>query len=185
MKGTMVLLAVLGLLFGIAYISFPKTIRVPLPTSLFTPSPQTTTSIPLAPTYAKVTKVIDGDTIELENGQKVRYIGIDTPETNHPTKRVECYGKEATQRNKELVAGKIVRLEKDVSEIDRFGRLLRYVYIENTATPSASIFVNELLVKEGYAFAATFPPDVKYSELFLSAQQEARKNNKGLWKNCR
>ena len=124
-----------------------------------------------------VTKIIDGDTIEVKiNGEKkrVRYIGIDTPETVHPSKPVECFGKEASNRNKELVKGKMIRLEKDVSETDKYGRLLRYVYIDDD-------FINLRLVAEGYANVVTYPPDVKYSEQFLKAEQEARKSDLGLW----
>lgn len=124
-----------------------------------------------------VARVIDGDTIEIEGGQKVRYIGIDTPETVDPRKPVQCFAIEATKKNKELVEGKRVRLEKDISETDKYGRLLRYVYVDG-------IFVNDYLVRQGYAYASTFPPDVKYSEQFLAAQKEARENNRGLWKEC-
>ena len=125
----------------------------------------------------KVVKVIDGDTIELENGQKVRYIGIDTPELVHPSKPLECFAKEAQEKNKELVLGKEVTLEKDISEIDKYGRLLRYVWVEN-------ILVNEILVQEGYAQVSTYPPDVKYQERFIEAQRKAREENKGLWSGC-
>lgn len=132
----------------------------------------------------KVKRVIDGDTIELETKQKVRYIGVDTPELHDPRKKIECYGKEAMEENKKLVEGKMVRLEKDISETDKFKRLLRYVYIPTEASPSG-IFVNDYLVKEGYAFASTFPPDVKFANLFLLSQQEAKAENKGLWSKCR
>lgn len=125
----------------------------------------------------KVTKVIDGDTLELEGGQKVRYIGIDTPETKHPAKGVQCFGKEAAAKNKELIEGKEAIIEKDVSETDRYGRLLRYVYIGN-------LFINDYLVREGYALASTYPPDVKYQDQFREAEKEARENNRGLWKSC-
>lgn len=121
-----------------------------------------------------VTRVIDGDTIEIESGQKIRYIGIDTPETVYPSKPVECFGKEASNKNKELVEGKEVKLVKDVSETDKYGRLLRYVWIGDT-------FVNDYLVRYGYAYASTYPPDVKYSEQFVQAQEEARVNSRGLW----
>ena len=120
-----------------------------------------------------VTKVIDGDTIVLENGERVRYIGIDTPEISQN----ECFALEAKKKNEELVLGKRVRLEKDVSERDKYGRLLRYVYVGN-------IFVNDYLVRNGYAYAVTYPPDVKYSERFLQAQREARENKRGLWAYC-
>ena len=132
-------------------------------------------------TEAKVIRVIDGDTIEVNIGgsiYKVRYIGIDTPETVHPSKPVECFGKEASGKNRELVEGKIVRLEKDVSETDRYERLLRYVWVDD-------IFVNDYLVRQGYAYAYTYPPDVKYAEQFAQAQREAEENNRGLWAVCR
>lgn len=125
---------------------------------------------------AKVSRVIDGDTIELESGQKVRYIGIDTPETVDPRRNPQCFGKEASLRNQELVENKEVYLEKDVSETDRYGRLLRYVYLEENG-----ISINEQLVKEGYAATSSYPPDIKYQEKLKVAEQEARDNQKGLW----
>jgi len=124
-----------------------------------------------------VARVIDGDTIEIETGETVRYIGMNTPETAHPKKPVECFGKEASARNKELVEGKKVRLVKDVSERDKYGRLLRYVYVGDS-------FINLELVKEGYAYASAFPPDVKYSDAFLSAQKNAIEGGFGLWGSC-
>ena len=123
---------------------------------------------------AKVAKVIDGDTIKLESGQVVRYIGIDTPETVHPSKPIQCYGKEASNKNKELVEGKEIEMEKDVSETDKYGRLLRYIWI-------GDIFVNEYLVREGFAHSSTYPPDVKYQNRFREAEREAREESRGLW----
>ena len=126
---------------------------------------------------AQVVRVIDGDTIEVNfagKPYKVRYIGIDTPETVHPTKGEEPYGKEACAKNKELVEGKIVRLEKDVSETDKYGRLLRYVWV-------GDLLINAELVRLGYAQVATYPPDVKYQDLFLQLQREAREAGRGLW----
>lgn len=125
----------------------------------------------------KVVRVVDGDTIEIEGGQKVRYIGIDTPETVDPRRPVACFGKEASDENKKLVEGKQVRLEKDVSETDKYGRLLRYVYV-------GDIFVNDYLVRHGYAQVSTYPPDVKFTEQFLEAERDARENQRGLWKKC-
>lgn len=124
----------------------------------------------------KVSRVIDGDTIELEGGQKVRYIGIDTPETVDPRRDPQCFGKEASLRNKELVENKEIYLEKDVSETDRYGRLLRYIYLAENG-----ISINEQLVREGYAAASSYPPDIKYQEKLKTAEQEARNNQKGLW----
>jgi micrococcal nuclease len=90
---------------------------------------------------------------------------------------VDCYGREASNRNKELVEGQTVYLEKDVSETDAFGRLLRYVHV-------GGIMVNELLVSEGFAVSSTYPPDVKYQERFLAAQTSARNAGRGLWAGC-
>lgn len=132
----------------------------------------------------KVVRVIDGDTIELENKQKVRYIGIDSPELHDPRKPVQCFAREALEKNKGLVEGKDIRLEKDVSETDRYGRLLRYVYLPGDASPSGE-FINGVLVREGYAHAVTFPPDVKFTDLFRVLENEARRENRGLWKDCK
>ncbi len=124
-----------------------------------------------------VTRIIDGDTIEIEGGQKIRYIGIDTPETVDPRRPVQCFGIEASNRNKQLVEGKRVQLGRDITEMDKYGRLLRYVYVNNT-------FVNLLLVQEGFAYSYTYPPDVKYQNQFIEAERTAREQNKGLWSNC-
>jgi len=128
----------------------------------------------------RVVRVIDGDTIEAccLNGrpETIRYIGVNTPETNHPTKGLEAYGKEAKEANSRLVAGKTVRLELDVDPRDRNGRLLAYVYLED------GTFVNAWLVKQGYAQVMTVPPNMKYQELFLRLQREAREAGRGLWR---
>lgn len=125
----------------------------------------------------QVERVIDGDTIELTNGEKVRYIGIDTPESVDPRIDVQCFGVEASGKNKELVEGKVVRLEKDVSQTDQYGRLLRYVWVDD-------IFVNLLLVQEGYAFSSPYPPDVRHEMDFSEAEKEARLSGRGLWGGC-
>lgn len=130
--------------------------------------PQTTTT---------VKRVIDGDTIELEQEFKVRLIGIDTPESRHPQKPKECYAKEATTKLKELIEGKTIQMEKDVSETDRYGRLLRYIFLND-------IFINELMVKQGYAHARSYPPDIKYQEILKQAEQHAKDYNLGLWSFC-
>lgn len=122
-----------------------------------------------------VVKVIDGDTIELSSGEKVRYIGVDTPELHRPQKSVEYFAREAYEANRRLVEGKKVRLEFDVQKQDRYGRLLAYVYVDG-------IMVNEWLVANGYARVATFPPNVKYAERFLELEREARRLELGLWK---
>ena len=115
-----------------------------------------------------VTRVIDGDTIEIEGGYHVRYIGIDTPEKGDP-----LYG-EATQANRNLVEGRKVHLEADVEDKDDNGRLLRYVWLYNT-------MVNAELVRLGYAYSYSYPPNVKYQAYFLRLEREAREQKLGLW----
>lgn len=145
-----------------------------------TPEPATTQVLePDAVERAMVTRVIDGDTIDVEVGgvaERVRFILMDTPEISG---RVECYGREASARTVALLpVGSDVTLERDVSERDRFGRLLRYVYLEDGR------MLNELLVAEGFATVATFPPDVKYVDRFREAESAARVELRGLWSLC-
>lgn len=131
---------------------------------------------------ALVTKVIDGDTIELEDGQKVRLIGIDTPETVDPRRPVGCFGKEASNETKKLLSGKVVILQKDVSEKDKYNRLLRLIFLP--LEDGRILFVNDYLIREGFAKIYTYPPDVKFNEQLLQAEKEARVNNRGLWAKC-
>ena len=123
---------------------------------------------------ARVTRVIDGDTLELESGQRVRYIGVDTPEMTDSRSAVRAWAEKGKEKNRELVEGKTVTLERDVSETDRYGRLLRYVYVNG-------IMVNSELVRLGLAFATPYPPDVKHQDLFAQLEKEARTAGRGLW----
>jgi micrococcal nuclease len=124
--------------------------------------------------YATVQRVVDGDTILLTDGRRVRYIGIDTPESVKPNTKVECFAKEASNKNKELVEGKKVKLIKDITDKDKYGRLLRYVYIEDN-------FINEYMVKNGYAKTLTIPPNITHSLKFKIAEKHAREGKLGLW----
>ena len=124
-----------------------------------------------------VVSVVDGDTILVsDKGVEftVRLIGIDAPETHHPTKSVQCYGKEATDYLESRLSGKVVFLETDTSETDRYDRLLRYVYLEEE-------FINESLVKNGYALSKSYYPDTFYQDILDFAETSARINNLGLW----
>lgn len=154
---------------------------IPNSTKKIKPKISLTSSVP---TVVKVKRVIDGDTIEIETGQKVRYIGMDTPELHDPRKPIQCFAQEAYLKNKELIEGKTIRLEKDISETDKYGRLLRYIYLQENNATTEAIFINNYLVENGYAFVATFPPDVKFAGLFVQSQQKARNNHAGLWNNC-
>lgn len=115
-----------------------------------------------------VTRIIDGDTIEIEGGVKVRYIGIDTPEIG------ERYYLEAKEANLNLVGDKRIQLEKDVEDKDEYGRLLRYVWADG-------IMVNAELVRSGYAYSYSYPPNLKYQAHFLQLEKEAREQKRALW----
>jgi len=125
-----------------------------------------------------VVRVVDGDTIHVRIGdrvEKVRYIGVNTPEVHHPTKGEEPGGRVASEINRRLVTGRHVRLELDVQERDRYGRLLAYVW-------AGEIMVNAELVRLGYAQVMTIPPNVRYQEMFVKLQREAREAGRGLWR---
>ncbi|MGG1660219.1 thermonuclease family protein [Brevibacillus sp. NRS-1366] len=124
---------------------------------------------------ATVKRVVDGDTFELATGEKVRMIGMDTPETVKPNHPVDPYGKEASNFTKELLADQKVTLKFDVEPYDKYKRLLAYVYLPD------GTFVNEKLVRDGYARIMTIPPNVAHADLFLAAEREAREQNRGLW----
>lgn len=119
-------------------------------------------------------RVVDGDTIIIDNNEKVRLIGVDTPETVHPNKPVEFFGKEASAFTKRMVEGKKVRLEYDWEKKDKYGRTLAYVYLDD------GTFLNAEIIKQGYGFAYTKFP-FKYLEEFRQYEMEAIENRKGLW----
>lgn len=121
------------------------------------------------------TRVIDGDTLILDGDEKVRLIGVDTPETVHPQKPVEAFGKEASAFTRKMVEGKKVRLEYDQQRKDKYGRTLAYVYLED------GTFLNAEIIKQGYGFAYTRFP-FKYMEEFRILEREAREEGVGLWK---
>ncbi len=121
--------------------------------------------------------VIDGDTIVLADNTKVRYIGINSPEIEKNNK-LECFAQNAKNFNRQLVENQIISLEKDVSEKDKYGRLLRYVYLDGN-------LINEMLVSQGFVKVEIVPPDTKYAAIFKQAEQDARKDNRGLWKACK
>jgi len=153
-------------------------------------APATRSEEPPGYETATVTRVVDGDTIEvtiaaIEPGPgagdtvvgesyDIRLTGIDTPESVKPGTPVECFAREASAAAKALLEGQEVRLVKDVENADRYDRLLRYVYLEDE-------MANARLVVNGYAHAYTYPPNIRHSELFVQLQREARENDRGLW----
>jgi len=136
-----------------------------------------------------VKRAVDGDTLVLGNNERVRLIGIDTPEMHESDKlnrdaqrnqqeveAIKQLGRESYAFTKQLVEGKYVRLEFDVEKFDKYGRTLAYVYLED------GTFVNAKIVEEGFASLMTYPPNVKYADLFLKLYRQARENQRGLWR---
>jgi micrococcal nuclease len=159
----------------------------PAPTASLLPvAPAATAGSPERPTgpteTASLVRAVDGDTIRvIVDGveERVRYIGIDTPELNPGSAATpEPYAEAATAANARLLSEGRLVLEQDVSERDRYGRLLRDVWVEEAGTWT---LVNLALVAEGYAQVSTYPPDVRYVDDLLAAQAEARAASRGLW----
>lgn len=136
----------------------------------------------------RVTRVVDGDTVQAVvkgKNERIRMIGVDTPETKHPTKPVEFFGKEASEYTKSNLEGRTVWLELDVEERDRYGRVLAYIWLnkptDRTEKEVRVKMFNAKLLLNGYAQLATFPPNVRYVESFRTYQTEARQGLRGLW----
>ena len=131
--------------------------------------------------HGRVVRVVDGDTIRvlLDGGrtERVRYIGIDTPESVKPGTPVQCFAKRASHFNASLVSGRQVMLKTDAEERDRYGRLLAYVYADGR-------FVNRELVARGYARTLTIPPNVAHADEFARLARRAREAGVGLWRAC-
>jgi micrococcal nuclease len=178
----LILLLVLPLIFFL-YASEPVKIH---------PAGNWTFSVPLGKNYdynnVLVKRAVDGDTLLLENGERVRLIGIDTPEMHESNKldkdarrsgqsrsAIQKLGEQAYEFTKNLVEGQRVSLEFDVERYDRYDRILAYVYLKD------GTFVNAEIVRQGYASLMTFPPNVKYADLFLKLYRQARENKRGLW----
>jgi micrococcal nuclease len=137
---------------------------------------------------ARVVRVVDGDTIKVRlDGagatERVRYLGVDTPESVKPGTPVQCYAKAASHANERLVGGRRVRLEGDVEPRDRYGRLLAYVWVAGAGSdPRRS--VNAALVRDGDAQTLTIPPNVRHAALFRELAAQARRAGRGLWATC-
>ena len=186
----LILASLLVVIIGLGFLWFglkPETSEPPTPS--FTPIAEDTLVATDSATQdlegerVRVTKVVDGDTIVVNDKLTVRLIGIDTPETVDPRRAVQCFGKEASNKLKSLLSEKEVILQKDVSETDKYRRLLRYIFLP--LPDGRTLFVNDYVVREGFAKVLTYPPDVKYNEQFRQAEREARETGRGLWEKCR
>lgn len=172
LKHRFLTLSVIFLLISLACSGTPDTSEpspIPLPaTQAPTLPPGNGPAQPGGLETAAVAAVVDGDTIELTDGRRLRYIGINTPERDQP------YYKEATETNRQLVEGKEVQLEFDVETFDQYGRTLAYVWVDG-------VMANWEIVNRGFANAFTVPPNVRYEEQLRQAEQEARQAERGLW----
>lgn len=137
---------------------------------------QTTSEVQENIESTTVTKVLDGDTVEIADGRRVRYAGINAPE------KTKCFFDRAKAENEQLVLNKKIRLEKDASNRDKYGRLLRYIYV--TDESGQEIFVNDFLVRQGFARVLSIPPDLKFESQFNAAADEAKFQQRGLWSAC-
>jgi micrococcal nuclease len=135
------------------------------------------------PTSAKVVRVVDGDTIVVDGGtgpQTVRLLGIDTPETVHPEKPVQCYGPEASAYAKRLLSGRTVRLVYDRERVDRYGRWLAYVYLVGRGR----VFVNGRMVELGFARTLSIAPNLGHRDELAAIERRAALAGRGLWQAC-
>ena len=122
--------------------------------------------------------VVDGDTFDIEGGARIRLLGVDTPEKG------ECFYQEAKDFLDTLIEERGIRIEKDISGADRYGRLLRYVYVPSDTSEESDVFVQDALIRGGYGKVFPIAPDNRYRDLLSSAQQEAKEDGRGLWGVC-
>lgn len=177
-----IIIMIIGLLFGNSFMPkniTDKSLAKPTVTTVIT---KASNKVSITPTivFYDVLKVIDGDTVNLNINNKketIRLIGINSPETQDPRKPVECFGKEASLKAKEVLTNKRVRVESDPTQgdKDKYNRLLRYIYLEDGTS------FNKLMIEEGYAFEYTYNIPYKYQTEFKKAQKDAELNKKGLW----
>jgi micrococcal nuclease len=134
-------------------------------------------SVAQAQEFVRVTRVVDGDTFVLESGERVRLLGVNAPEVNSPKKSIEAFGKEASEFTRRMVEGKLVRIEADqpVGRTDKHARILAYVFLQD------GTHVNAEIIRQGYGFAESSWPPLKYEYEFRRLEQEAREKRRGLW----
>jgi micrococcal nuclease len=136
---------------------------------------------------ARVSRVVDGDTVELSDGRKIRYLNVDTPETVKPDTPVKCFGPEAKKKNQELVENKEVWMTFDKEKQDRYGRDLRYLYTNQKDAEDQNVAksINSFLVRNGYGRAVSYSPNTTFKKVFEEWMAQAQTNKSGLWAKCK
>lgn len=132
----------------------------------------------------KVSRVIDGDTVELTDGRTVRYLNMDTPETKKPGTPVQCFGLEASSFNKKLVDGQEIEIKPDKENEDRYGRILRFIFLKGSNSQKIEESLNAKMVNEGYARSMIIKPNTTYQNIFKDLEKEAKNKKLGIWGNC-
>jgi micrococcal nuclease len=172
------LLGIISVIIGVVLVSLTNnTMSKPSESQNQSSIPETVSTPTVIRESVVITHVLDGDTIETAGGKRVRLIGIDTPELNTDIDSSQCFASESAKITQQLLENQTVELEKDNEDIDKYGRLLRYVY-------SDGVFINEFLLRQGYGRTMSIPPNIKYAKEFEAAEKEAREDRRGLWKNC-
>ena len=174
-----------GLLVGVNP-DLQKAIGIEQPTTSRIPSTKKKPTINRSPEgieTAKIQRVVDGDTVELDDGRKVRLLNVDTPETVKPNTPVRCYGKEASDFSKKYLTDKVVRLVADKESNDKYGRALRMIYLDGKDTSKPEDSFNAELIRSGYAKVSVYNPNKTFEKPLRLIEQEAKDKNLGVW-NC-
>lgn len=169
-------LIVLGIIICILFILYRILAQLHSETS-----PPLISTITNSPTISMmettVSFVYDGDTIQISDDTRVRLIGIDAPELAHDNSNQQCFATESANLLKELILGQKISIEQDKQKQDVYGRMLGYIWAD-------TVFINDFMIRQGYARAMPIKPDIKYAVLFYDAQKDAQENKRGLWKEC-
>lgn len=182
----LILLAGIGVFAGIALLLIPSVhySAVRIIDDHFVPQPIITDLLGEDLEEGIVNRVIDGDTIVLEDGRTIRYLYVDTPETVKPNTPEQCYGKEATEFNKKLVNERKVVLKRDKEDTDRYGRHLRIVFLEGVDYSNIQQSVNAQIVLRGYGKAKAYSPNTTFKQEFEKYEKQAQRDVVGLWNAC-
>lgn len=164
-----IIICILFILYRILAQYQPRTSHSPINTITNSPT--------ISVIESTVSFVYDGDTIQISDGTKVRLIGIDAPEVAHDNSNQQCFATESAKLLKELILDQKISIEQDKQKQDVYGRMLGYIWTDN-------VFINDFMIRQGYAKSMPIKPNTKYAVLFYDAQKDAQENKRGLWKEC-